>query len=158
MTARKSILFVCMGNICRSPTAEGVMRKLLQDAGLADQIALDSAGTHAWHINEPPDPRSQQAAAARDILMSDLRARAVESSDFRDFDYILAMDRDNLEALERIRPPNASAQVELMLTYATHASGDEVPDPYYGGSAGFEKVLDLLQDAGQGLLQSLQQE
>jgi protein-tyrosine phosphatase len=160
MPARLSVLFVCMGNICRSPTAEGVVQKLLDDGGLAGQIALDSAGTHAWHINEPPDPRAQEAAAKLDIDLSGLRARAVEPADFHEFDYIIAMDRDNVESLELIRPPNAKATVELMLAYASNASNtsvQEVPDPYYGGTAGFEKVVELLQDAGQGLLQKLQQ-
>lgn len=151
----KSVLFVCMGNICRSPTAHGVVRKLLQEEGADLDIRVDSAGTHAYHVNEPPDPRAQSAAAARGIDISDLRARAVEISDFDEFDYILAMDHDNLELLERIRPPGSRAELRLMLSYSTLEHSDEVPDPYYGGAKGFEDVLDMLEEAGRGLLQNL---
>jgi protein-tyrosine phosphatase len=152
-----SILFVCMGNICRSPTAHGVMRKLLEDEGEGLSIELDSAGTHAWHVSEPPDPRAQRAALARDVDLSDLRARAVETSDFHEFDYILAMDNDNLANLDKIQPPNSKATVALMLSYAEKTSLQEVPDPYYGGKEGFERVLDMLEDASQGLLTELRQ-
>ncbi len=145
-----------MGNICRSPTAHGVMRKLLEDEG-EQGIALDSAGTHAYHVNEPPDPRAQEAALAREIDISDLRARAVDYPDFREFDLIVAMDRDNLARLEAIRQqlPGAKAQLALMLNYASDSDLDEVPDPYYGGADGFETVLDLLEDACRGLLREL---
>ena len=152
-----SILFVCMGNICRSPTAHGVMRKLLEDEGEGLSIELDSAGTHAWHISEPPDPRAQRAALARDVDLSDLRTRAVEISDFHEFDYILAMDNDNLANLDKIQPPNSKATVALMLSYAEKTSLQEVPDPYYGGKEGFERVLDMLEDGSRGLLTELRQ-
>jgi protein-tyrosine phosphatase len=159
VSGKTSVLFVCMGNICRSPTAHGVMRKLLETQGEGLRIELDSAGTHAWHVNEAPDPRAQQAALARDVDISDLRARAVEVSDFHDFDYVVAMDRDNLNNLDRIRPPNSKAEVKLMLSFAanTHSDkyGEDVPDPYYGGPEGFEDVLDMLEDASRGLLTEL---
>jgi protein-tyrosine phosphatase len=150
-----SVLFVCMGNICRSPSAHGVMRKLLEDEGEGLRVQLDSAGTHAWHVNEPPDLRAQKAALARDVDLSDLRARAVETSDFHEFDYILAMDHDNLTNLDGIRPPNSKAQVALMLSFASNARMREVPDPYYGGPEGFERVLNMLEDASRGLLAEL---
>jgi protein-tyrosine phosphatase len=150
-----SVLFVCMGNICRSPSAHGVMRKLLEDEGEGLRVQLDSAGTHAWHVNEPPDLRAQKAALARDVDLSDLRARAVETSDFHEFDYILAMDHDNLTNLDGIRPPNSKAQVGLMLSFASNARMREVPDPYYGGPEGFERVLNMLEDASRGLLAEL---
>lgn len=146
-----------MGNICRSPTAHGVMRKLLEDEAADLGVQLDSAGTHAWHVNEPPDARAQLAAQARGIDISDLRARAVEISDFHSFDYILAMDQDNLEILQRIQPVGSRAQLGLMLSYAAAAKTDEVPDPYYGGTDGFEQVLDMLEDASRGLLAELRQ-
>ncbi|MCP3999796.1 MAG: low molecular weight phosphotyrosine protein phosphatase [Gammaproteobacteria bacterium] len=152
-----SILFVCMGNICRSPSAHGVMRKLLEEEGEGLNIQLDSAGTHAWHINEAPDPRSQQAALAREVDLSDLRARAVEASDFHKFDYILAMDEANLADLDKIRPPGSKALVALMLSYADKAAIQEVPDPYYGAKEGFETVLDMLEEASRGLLTELRQ-
>jgi protein-tyrosine phosphatase len=157
MPDKTSILFVCMGNICRSPTAHGVMRKLLEDEGESLNIELDSAGTHAWHVSEAPDPRAQRAALARDVDLSDLHARAVETSDFHEFDYILAMDHDNLAHLDKIRPPNSTATVALMLSYAEKTSFQEVPDPYYGGKEGFERVLDMLEDASRGLLTELRQ-
>ena len=150
-----SVLFVCMGNICRSPSAHGVMRKLLEDEGEGLRVQLDSAGTHAWHVNEPPDLRAQKAALARDVDLADLRARAVETSDFHEFDYILAMDHDNLTHLDGIRPPNSKAQVALMLSFASNARMREVPDPYYGGPEGFERVLNMLEDASRGLLAEL---
>jgi protein-tyrosine phosphatase len=133
------------------------MRKLLEDEGAGLSIELDSAGTHAWHVSEPPDPRAQRAALARDVDLSDLRARAVQISDFHEFDYILAMDNDNLANLDKIQPPNSKATVALMLSYAEKASLQEVPDPYYGGKEGFERVLDMLEDASRGLLTELRQ-
>jgi protein-tyrosine phosphatase len=155
MSARKSLLFVCMGNICRSPTAHGVMRKLLQDEASELDIHVDSAGTHAYHVDEPPDRRAQEAAGARDIDISDLRARAVEIDDFHNFDYILAMDLGNLAMLERLQPGGSRARLTLMLAYAGDWDTNEVPDPYYGGSEGFETVLDMLEDASRGLLADL---
>ncbi|MGI9291590.1 MAG: low molecular weight protein-tyrosine-phosphatase, partial [Gammaproteobacteria bacterium] len=147
-----SLLFVCMGNICRSPTAHGVMRHLLEEQQLTDSIRIDSAGTHAYHTNEPPDRRAQAAALNRGIDISDLRARIVELNDYQDYDLIVAMDYENLALLERMSPPDSRAKLVLMLDYASDWDSDEVPDPYYGGNQGFETVLDMLQDASKGLL------
>ena len=150
------ILFVCMGNICRSPTAHAVFRKLVSDEGLADRIEIDSAGTHAYHIGEPPDARSQQTALRRGIDMNDLRARKVERDDFSDYHYVLAMDRDNLSNLRTlVAQDTAPARVELFMDYAEDWSEQEVPDPYYGGAQGFERVFDMVEAASRGLLESL---
>jgi protein-tyrosine phosphatase len=150
-----SLLFVCMGNICRSPTAHGVMRKLVQAQPAQQAVQIDSAGTHAYHVDEPPDGRAQEAALARNIDISDLRARAVELADFHEYDLILAMDRDNLSLLEHMQPAGSRARLALMLSFAGNWDEDEVPDPYYGGPEGFETVLDMLEDASKGLLASL---
>ena len=155
--ARKvSVLFVCMGNICRSPTAEGVMRKHLE--GLTEELSVevDSAGTHAYHAGQAPDPRAIEAAARRGIDLSGQIARAVEHADFERFDLILAMDEDNLAILENMRPPGSRSQVGLLLAYSRSYPVGSVPDPYYGGRNGFERVLDMLEDACAGLLQHLQ--
>ncbi|MCI0516219.1 MAG: low molecular weight phosphotyrosine protein phosphatase [Woeseiaceae bacterium] len=144
-----------MGNICRSPTAEGVFRKVVTDAGLDHLIEIESAGTHAYHTNEPPDRRSQAAAVRRGFSLADIRARRVESSDFERFDYIFAMDRDNLAMLKSEAGENSEAEIHLFLEYATAGREYEVPDPYYGGAAGFERVLDLIEDASVQLLERL---
>lgn len=149
------ILFVCMGNICRSPTAEGVVSKLIADGQLRDSIRVDSAGTHAYHVGEPPDSRAQRAARNRGIDLSGLRARRVVLEDFEAFDLILAMDRENLEYLFGVCPPRLHNKVRLFLSYARKCDLDEVPDPYYGGSTGFDRVLDLVENAAQGLIDSL---
>jgi protein-tyrosine phosphatase len=150
------ILFVCMGNICRSPTAHAVFRKMVQDEGLAEQILIDSAGTHAYHIGEPPDSRSLQTALRRGIDMADLRARKVERGDFSDYHYILAMDQDNLSNLRALVAQGmAPARVELFMDYAEDWSEQEVPDPYYGGAQGFERVFDMVEAASRGLLDAL---
>ena len=149
-----SVLFVCMGNICRSPTAEGVFRKLVADAELADRILTDSAGTHAYHKGEPPDRRAMAAAARRGIDMSDLRARRVKESDFERFDLVLAMDKLNLVTLQDRGGDNAD-RVRLLMDFSPGLPGGEVPDPYYGGAAGFERVLDLVENAAQGLLEDV---
>ena len=150
------ILFVCMGNICRSPTAHAVFRKMVQDEGLAERILIDSAGTHAYHIGEPPDSRSLQTALRRGIDMADLRARKVERGDFSDYHYILAMDQDNLSNLRAlVAQGTASARVELIMNYAEDWSEQEVPDPYYGGAQGFERVFDMVEAASRGLLDAL---
>jgi protein-tyrosine phosphatase len=154
-TGKTSILFVCMGNICRSPTAEGVFRHLVEQAGLNDRFEIDSAGTHAYHVNEPPDRRAQAAAERRGYLMSDIRARRVAASDFEQFDYIIAMDRDNLASLADQADVQHHNKVHLFLDYAS-GQEVEVPDPYYGGAAGFERVLDLIEQASRGLLETLQ--
>lgn len=151
-----SILFVCMGNICRSPTAEGVFGRVLRTAGLDSQVALDSAGTHGYHVGESPDSRAVAAAGAREIDIAGLRARKVSADDFYRFDLILAMDADNLRLLDELAPDDAKADLRLMLDFSSRDPGGAVPDPYYGGEAGFERVLDLLEEAGEGLLAHLQ--
>lgn len=144
-----SVLLVCMGNICRSPTAEGVLRSMLEQAGLGGRVLLDSAGTHAYHVGEAPDPRSRRAAARRGYRLDSLRARQVEAADFERFDLILAADRQNLRELKRLCPPMLQHKLDLMLAPLGRAD-DEVPDPYYGQGDGFERVLDLLEEAGRG--------
>ncbi|WP_455202375.1 low molecular weight protein-tyrosine-phosphatase [Kaarinaea lacus] len=150
-----NVLFVCMGNICRSPTAEGVFSRLVEDAGLLDKIGIDSAGTHAYHVGEPPDPRAQKSALVRGVDISQLRARRAVSEDFERFDYVLAMDYDNLEKLRSICDPEYDTKLGLFLEYASHSDVKEVPDPYYGGPLGFERVLDLIEDASSGLLKTI---
>ncbi len=145
------VLFVCMGNICRSPTAHALFREAVTVAGLDDEIATDSAGTHAYHIGNPPDARATATSLARDVDMTDLRARQVCEADFELFDYIVAMDRDNLSFLKESCPPAAQDRLSLMLDWAD-GWGDEVPDPYYGGDGGFIRVFDMLIEASQGLL------
>lgn len=152
-----SVLFVCMGNICRSPTAEGVFRHLVQQADLADAIRIDSAGTHAYHVGEQPDRRASEAAMRRGFAMSDIRARRVADSDFEEFDLIIAMDRANALVLEERSPEEHRAKIRLFLEFSDREEA-EVPDPYYGGTAGFENVLDLVEDASQGLLDMLSAE
>ncbi|MCX7141260.1 MAG: low molecular weight phosphotyrosine protein phosphatase [Proteobacteria bacterium] len=150
-----SVLFCCTGNICRSPTAEGVFLHKVAAAGLSDRILVDSAGTHDYHVGEPPDPRTQAAARARGYDLSALRARRAERADFTRFDLVLAMDRDNLDFLSRLAPASERHKLELMMSYARRYSGPEVPDPYSGGSRDFEQVLELLEDATQGLLDAI---
>lgn len=150
------VLFVCLGNICRSPTAEGVMRHRLQQAGLAAEVAVDSAGTAAWHIGKAPDPRTCAAAAQRGYRLHELRARQVQAEDFARFDLILAMDHDNLRELQRLRPDSAGAELDLLLRRGGLAE-HEVPDPYYGGSDGFERVLDLVESACERLIEQIRE-
>jgi len=145
-----------MGNICRSPTAHGVFAKLVQEAGLERHVVVDSAGTHAYHVGEPPDLRAQRSAERRGVDLSRLRARRVSAADFGQFEYVLAMDRDNLAILEELCPPGAVSRPHLFLSYAPGLENDEVPDPYYGGSQGFERVLDMIEEAARGLLQDIQ--
>jgi protein-tyrosine phosphatase len=152
MKPRIRVLFVCMGNICRSPTAAGVFRHHVEQAGLSDLILTDSAGTHGYHIGDPPDARAQAAAALRRYDLSRLRARKVSRQDFETFDYLLAMDRENLAFLERLSPPAHRGKAHLFLQYAANTVLHEVPDPYYGDGAGFDLVLDLVEDASRGLL------
>ena len=146
-----NVLFVCTGNICRSPSAEGVFLKAVETEDLGNRVAASSAGLIRWHVGEPPDPRSQVAARQRGIDIAGQRARRVAKRDFRDFDYIVAMDRGHLDELERMCPAGERERVHLMLDFAEGSEGD-VPDPYYGGDDGFEIVLDLLEDASRGLL------
>ncbi len=149
------VLFVCLGNICRSPSAQGLMEKVLEEEGLADRVEVDSAGTHAFHVGEPPDPRAQEAAARRGVDLSGQRARRVTAVDFARYDYILAMDRENLAALEAACPPEHVGKLRLLMEFAPDLGFDEVPDPYYGGPAGFDRVLDLLEAAVRGLVEHL---
>lgn len=146
-----SVLFVCMGNICRSPTAHALFREAVIAAGLDDEIAVDSAGTHAYHIGNPSDARATATALERDIDMTDLRARQVCEADFEQFDYVVAMDRDNFSLLEASCPALLQDRLSLMLDWV-EGWGDEVPDPYYGGDEGFVRVFDMLTEASQGLL------
>lgn len=146
-----------MGNICRSPTAEGVFRKRAEAADMLHLLEIDSAGTHDYHIGKAPDTRSQRAAEKRGYDLSELRARQVTSDDFIQFDYILAMDDDNLSILQRLRPQAASTYPKLFLSFGGGHSEREVPDPYYGGADGFEYVLDLIEDASDGLLRHLKE-
>lgn len=152
-----SVVFVCMGNICRSPTAEAVFRHYVENAGLSRHILIDSAGTHDYHIGHPPDSRAQRAAQQRGYDMSKLRGRQVVEGDFRRFDYVLAMDKANLAILQRITPSDSNIRARLFLEYARHHAEREVPDPYYGGTDGFERVLDMVEDAAQGLLEEIRQ-
>ncbi len=150
------VLFVCMGNICRSPTAEGVFRNTLRQHAPSLAIRVDSAGTHAYHVGEPPDVRARQAAARRGIDLSGQRARRVARADFAAFDLVLAMDEDNLRALSAMSPPEYRSRIKLFMDFAPEISRRNVPDPYYGGSIGFEHVLDLVEEAALGLLAHLQ--
>lgn len=152
------ILFVCLGNICRSPTAEAVLRAVAAREAPELQIEVDSAGTAGYHVGEPPDIRTRQAASRRGYDMSPLRARIVEPRDFEEFDLILAMDRANLRVLQDRAPVQARDRLRLFLEFAPDATVTEVPDPYYGGANGFEEVLDLVEAATHGLLQHLRQQ
>ena len=156
MDTKVKVLFVCMGNICRSPTAEVVFRHYVESAGLAESILIDSAGTHDYHIGHPPDLRTQLAAAQRGYDMSSLRGRQVVSQDINHFDYVLAMDSANLAILRYLAPRDCKKHPGLFLDYAKHHREREVPDPYFGGEEGFERVLDMVEDAAQGLLQHIQ--
>ena len=152
--SKSSVLFVCMGNICRSPTAEGVFRHFVEQEGLSDRIEIDSAGTHAYHVNEPADRRASAAAARRGYSLEGIRARRVEAADFVRFNYIIAMDRDNLAMLQQQLPEEHETRLHLFLEFSG-GQESEVPDPYYGGAAGFERVLDLVEAASRGLLETL---
>ncbi|MFA6901446.1 MAG: low molecular weight protein-tyrosine-phosphatase [Gallionellaceae bacterium] len=152
------VLFVCMGNICRSPTAEAVFRAKVEEAGLARQILIDSVGTHDYHIGDPPDPRTQRAASQRGYDLSSLRGRQVEVADFTRFDYVLAMDNANMAILYRLCPAQQRERLGLFLEYAKSHREREVPDPYYGGEDGFERVLDMVEDAADGLLQHIRKQ
>ncbi len=147
------ILLVCLGNICRSPMAEGVLRRMAEEAGLDDALIIDSAGTGDWHVGHPPDQRALAAISKRGIDISDLRARQVGPEDFARFDLLLAMDRDNRADLLDMAPtPEDARKVRLFLDFAPETGVAEVPDPYYGGRQGFETVLDLIEAASRGLL------
>lgn len=146
------VLMVCMGNICRSPTAHGVMAQLLAQAGLSDRIEVDSAGTHDYHVGAPPDRRSQEHAARRGYDLSAQRARHLARRDFMDFDLVLVMDSHNHRAARALCPPELAHKLQRLTDFCTRHAAHDVPDPYYGGDAGFEAVLDLVEDACAGLL------
>lgn len=148
------VLFVCMGNICRSPTAHGVFQALIDRENLNGAIEVDSAGTHSYHVGGSPDPRSQATARSRGVDLSGLRARRFVSGDYDDFDYLLAMDKGNLADMNALRPPNAHNRAELMLGYSKRFDEREIPDPYYGNE-GFELVYDMIEDAARGLLRHI---
>lgn len=148
----RSVLFVCMGNICRSPTAEGVFRTTAERAGFAGSLLIDSAGTGNWHVGEPPDRRAIAAAQRRGYDLTRLRARQVSADDFLRFGWIFAMDEDNLTVLSGLRPDDHSGHVGLFLDLLPHADLREVPDPYYGNADGFERVLDLIEQASEALI------
>jgi protein-tyrosine phosphatase len=153
-----SVLFICMGNICRSPTAHGVFRALVEREGLSDSIVTDSAGTIAYHVGEPPDRRARETAVKRGIDLSDLRARRAISEDFECFDYLMAMDRDNYRDLMAICPPGYEDRLHLFMDFAPQRPEKEVPDPYYGGVAGFDRVFDMVEEASRGLLDHILQQ
>ena len=147
-----------MGNICRSPTAQGVFERLVEEHSLSDIIEIDSAGTHAYHIGEQPDARASAAAMNRGIDLSSQQARRVSSDDFERFDYVLAMDYDNYEILVASCPSGFESRLRLFLDFAPDLEAREVPDPYYGGGSGFERVLDLIEQASEGLLAEIRQQ
>jgi len=149
------VLFICMGNICRSPTAEGVFTQLINKHKLSNQFEIDSAGTHAYHIGEQPDYRSQQAAKERGIDLSKQRARKVIYGDFEDYDYLLVMDKDNYRTLMNACPISYRDKIGYFLDYAPELNCREVPDPYYGGEYGFDNVLTMIEAASKGFLQFL---
>jgi protein-tyrosine phosphatase len=150
--ARIRVLMVCLGNICRSPMAQGVLEARLREAGLDTTVEVDSAGTYGYHIGEPPDPRAQAAARQRGYHIADQCARRLGVEDFHAFDYILVMDNDNLKNARALQPPNARAQLHRLLEFSRSRTAQEVPDPYHGGSHGFIRVLELVEDATEGFL------
>lgn len=151
------VLFVCMGNICRSPTAEGVFKYFVRKNRLEAQFEVDSAGTHGYHVGEAPDPRTQRAAASRGYDLSSIRARKVAPQDLEYFDVVLVMDRHNLDSLANICPPEHRRKIRLLMEYARNFEDDEVPDPYYGLGHGFDLVIDMVEDASRGLIAELAQ-
>lgn len=152
------VLFVCMGNICRSPTAQGVFEKLVDEHALSGQIQIDSAGTHAYHVGEPPDVRAAEAARRRGVNLDQQRARRFSAEDFDEFDYVLAMDSSNYADMSAVCPPEHSARLRLFLEFTPVPGATEVPDPYYGGATGFERVLDMIEAASAGLLAEIRQQ
>jgi protein-tyrosine phosphatase len=155
MSSPRKVLMVCMGNICRSPTAEGVLRHKLQAAGLHELVVVDSAGTHAYHVGDPPDHRSVHHAQRRGYDLRPLRARRISPADFEHFDLILAMDWDNFAELEESCPPEHRSKLKRLREFGVRHDSPVVPDPYYGGATGFERVLDLIEDACDGLIAHL---
>jgi len=153
-----SVLFVCMGNICRSPTAQGVFERLVEEHNLSRSIEIDSAGTHAYHIGERPDERASAAAMNRGVDLSSQQARRVSPDDFERFDYVLAMDNDNYEILVASCPSGLESRLRLFMDFSPDLETREVPDPYYGGGSGFERVLDLIEQASEGLLTEIRRQ
>lgn len=147
------VLFVCMGNICRSPTAHALFEKSILEQGLVDQFEVDSAGTHDYHLGEPPDRRTQQAALKKGIGMGHLKARQVQAKDIDRFDYIVAMDQKNLEFLHALSNPKHHSKIALLLSYHPNCEFEEVPDPFYGGLRGFDEVFEMVDEATRGLLE-----
>ncbi|MGB0630491.1 MAG: low molecular weight protein-tyrosine-phosphatase [Alphaproteobacteria bacterium] len=150
------VLFVCTGNICRSPTAEGVFRHLFTERGLADRIEADSAGIGSWHVGDPPDPRSTETALARGVDIRDQRARTVRPYDFEEFDLLLAMDSSHHSAMNRACPPELQSRIRMFMDYAPEAGISDVPDPYYGAGDGFTRVYDMIEAASRGLLDEIE--
>ena len=146
------VLFVCLGNICRSPTAEGVFRDLVAREGLSDKIETDSCGTSGWHRGDPPDRRACQEAKRRGIMIDDLKSRETRDSDFKDFDFIITMDTNNFDTLTAMSPAKHSDKIHMFLSFAPNVGETEVPDPYYGGDGGFANVFDMIDAASNGLL------
>ena len=154
---KQRVLFVCMGNICRSPTAHGVFQQLVNNSGLTDSVDVDSAGTGAWHAGAGADKRAAEVALKKGYDLSDLRARELLPQDFEQFDYILGMDLDNMAVIDEMKPASYKGHASLFLDFANEANYSEVPDPYYGGGKGFELVLSLVEDAALGLLSHIKQ-
>lgn len=152
------VLLVCMGNICRSPTAEGVLRYFIKINNLGDKVEVDSAGTHGYHVGEAPDSRTQRAAAVRGYNLSQLRARKVARQDLDYFDLILAMDKSNFDNLQRMASPEQLERIKLFMSYSRNFDDDEVPDPYYGLGHGFDLVLDMVEDASLGLIDEIKKQ
>ncbi len=152
------VLFVCLGNICRSPTAHGVFQDLVSKAGLQHKIEIDSAGTGEWHIGKPPDKRAMEAASKRGYDLSPLRARQFKAEDLQQFDYVLAMDQENLQNMLAAKQATPRGHVGLFLEFDKNSEYTEVPDPFYGGNKGFERVLDLIESASRGLLDHIQKQ
>ena len=155
--AKIRVLMVCMGNICRSPMAHGVFAERIREAGLDHAVDVDSAGTHSYHVGEPPDRRAQAAARARGYELSGQRARRLVADDFRNFDYVLVMDDENLRNARTLQPTDGRARLHRFLEFAGSRPEREVPDPYYGGAQGFATVMDLVEEAATGFLSHLRQ-
>jgi len=152
------VLFVCLGNICRSPTAHGIFREKVEQAGMSAIVEIESAGTSGWHIGEPPDKRTQAAALAKGYDLSDLKGRAFSASDFSYYDYILAMDEENLRSMQQLKPADYSGHLGLFLDFSGQDAYREVPDPYYGGNQGFQTVINLVEEGCSGLLEHIRKQ